>query len=119
MKSQDKNYIRMHQQIERNVSIMIEFLLFDDNFGCFQKIDKLQSSLHMIDSEKVQNKHLFYLDSIDEIKAFNPLKQFNTTEKMLMNKVNRMTLEQCDKLMKENPDLFDEKLLKSMQKKRE
>jgi len=103
MKSQDKNYIRMHQQIER------------------KKIEKMQSSLNLVDSanKDSQNKHRFYADDREEIKAFDPLKQFNTDEKMLMNKVNRMTVEQCKKIMEKNPDLFEKDFVRGMLKRRE
>lgn len=100
MKSQDKNYIRLHQQIER------------------KKIEKMQSSLHLIDVKDLPiNNHRFYVDNSMDAKEFDPAKQFNTHEALLTRKSNRLTTEQLESI--HLPEWIDDEFTKAIAKRRE
>ncbi len=99
MKSQDKNYIKMHQQME------------------LKKIQKLKDTMHLIDIEGLpQNKHRFFVDEHTEARDFNLAKKFNTHESLLDRRSNRLTVDQLEKL--KMPDWVDDDFLKEMAKKR-
>ena len=78
MKSQDKNYIKFRQQME------------------LKKIEKLKSSMHLIDveNEAPLNQHRFFVDDGDQARKFDPCEQFDTHVSLLNRKSNRLTRDQ-------------------------
>ncbi|XP_063954700.1 probable U3 small nucleolar RNA-associated protein 11 [Lytechinus pictus] len=59
-----------------------------------KKIEKLKSSLHMLEDreEKPKNKHTFFVDTVKEAKEFDPAKHLNTHPALLHRAHNRPTL---------------------------
>lgn len=99
MKSQDKNYIKMHQQME------------------YKKIQKLKDTMHLLDVEdKPQNSQRFFVNDHKEGREFDLAKQLNTHESLLERKSNRLTMDQLEKL--KMPSWVDDAFLKEMAKKR-
>ena len=100
MKSQDKNYIKMHYQME------------------MKKIEKLKDSMILLDVENMPtNQHRFFAENGNEARKFNPVEQFNTHESLMSRKSNRLTKEQLEKL--EMPKWVDEEFIKDSVKARE
>ena len=100
MKSQDKNYIKFRQQME------------------IKKIEKLKSSMHLIDveNEAPLNQHRFFVDDGMQARKFDPCEQFNTHESLLNRKSNRLTCEQLKSL--KMPDWIDDQFVKDIGKTR-
>ncbi|XP_030850729.1 probable U3 small nucleolar RNA-associated protein 11 [Strongylocentrotus purpuratus] len=59
-----------------------------------KKIEKLKSSLHMLEDteEKPKNKHTFFVDTVREANEFDPAKHLNTHPALLHRTHNRPTL---------------------------
>ncbi|XP_075226927.1 putative U3 small nucleolar RNA-associated protein 11 [Lycorma delicatula] len=56
-----------------------------------KKIDRMQSSLHMIDAaNKIQNNHIFFVDTPDEVKNFDLARRLDTHPLLLDRKTNRI-----------------------------
>lgn len=56
-----------------------------------RKIEKVQSSLHMIDAaNKIKNTHVFFVDSPDEVKDFDLAQRLDTHPELLDRKINRL-----------------------------
>lgn len=90
MQSQDVKYITMKRTMET------------------KKIQRLQSQLHMIDvANEVKNKHIFFLDDDEKIEDFNLAKRLQTHPSLLDRKVNRLKL---DDLNKVNINIEDEEV---------
>ena len=100
LKSQDKNYIKFRQQME------------------LKKIEKLKSSMHLIDVENDApiNQHRFFVDDIEQGRKFNPCEQLNTHESLLNRKSNRLTCDQLKSL--KMPDWIDDQYVKEITKTR-
>lgn len=76
MFSQDQKYVNMKRAAE------------------MKKIEKLKSSLHLIDSnDKPKNKHTIFVDSKKEVLKFDAAKHFQTHPSLLSRQYNRPTLE--------------------------
>lgn len=59
-----------------------------------KKIDKIQSSLHMIDAaNKISNTHVFFVDSSDDVKNFDLTQRLGTHRELLDRKTNRIRKE--------------------------
>jgi U3 small nucleolar RNA-associated protein 11 len=66
MQSQDIKYISMKRTIEAN------------------KIKRLQAELHMTDmANNISNKHIFYVDSDEDVKNFDVAKRLDTHPALL------------------------------------
>lgn len=77
METQDFQYIANKRNIEN------------------RKIMRFQSHLHLLDeANHTENKHLFFVDTKEEVKNFDVAKKLRTHEMLLNNKVNRLTLDQ-------------------------
>jgi len=102
MKTQDKNYIKFHGQMEK------------------KKIEKLKTSMHLIDVEDMPtNQHRFFVDDKETSRAFTPAKQLNTHESLLSRKSNRLTLEQLGQIeMNQKNSAVDAEFLRDLNKKR-
>jgi len=57
-----------------------------------KKIEKLQSSLHLLD-DSTPNKHTFFVDDKKELKKFSFSKRLNTPAPLLKRRYNRLTHE--------------------------
>lgn len=58
-----------------------------------KKIDRMQSSLHMVDAaNKIKNNHVFFVDSLDEVKNFDLAERLNTHPSLLDRKTNRVRI---------------------------
>lgn len=69
------------------------------------KIQRLQSELHMIDvANEVQNKHTFFLDSDEDVKNFDLAKRLQTHPALLERRTNRPRLDDLAKITLPNVD---------------
>lgn len=58
-----------------------------------KKINKLQSQLHMIDAaNETKNKHIFFVDDLEEIKNFDLAKKLDTHPALISRRTNRPKL---------------------------
>lgn len=81
MQTQDIKYIIMKRTVEKN------------------KIQRLQSRLHMIDmANEVKNNHIFFVDDNEEAKNFDLAKKFDTHPSLLGRRTNRIQLSTLEKL---------------------
>uniref|UniRef100_A0A336LL99 U3 small nucleolar RNA-associated protein 11 n=1 Tax=Culicoides sonorensis TaxID=179676 RepID=A0A336LL99_CULSO len=81
MQTQDIKYIIMKRTIEKN------------------KIQRLQSHLHMIDmANEIQNKHIFFVDSEEDAENFDLAKKLDTHPSLLGRKTNRIRMGDLEKL---------------------
>ncbi|CDH60699.1 probable u3 small nucleolar rna-associatedprotein 11 [Lichtheimia corymbifera JMRC:FSU:9682] len=111
MKSQDKNYIRLHRDISK------------------KKMERLRDSLHFIDQDEDEedededeaptkkSNHVVFVDSQEEAKQFDPVKHLDTVPDLVNRKFNRPRIE----TLKKNPILAPENAtsLKEWKKERE
>ncbi|KAL4233442.1 UTP11-like [Mactra antiquata] len=76
MYTQDQRYVNMKRSAE------------------LKKIERLKSSLHMIDTEdKPQNKHIIFVDNKKQAKEFNAAEHFKTHPALVGRRFNRPTME--------------------------
>lgn len=81
MQTQDIRYITTRRTIEKN------------------KIERLQSHLHMIDmANEVQNKHIFFVDDEEEARNFDLAKKFETYPSLLGRRTNRIKIGDLEKM---------------------
>lgn len=81
MQTQDIKYIIMKRTVEKN------------------KIQRLQSHLHMIDmANEVQNKHIFFVDNDGEAANFDLAKKLDTHPSLLGRKTNRIRVGDLEKM---------------------
>lgn len=75
LKTQDLNYINLKRGVE------------------LKKIEKMKKSLHMFEAADNQSRtHTFFFDSKEEVKAFNPVEQFDTLPELLSRSHNIPTV---------------------------
>ncbi|CAF4175338.1 unnamed protein product, partial [Rotaria magnacalcarata] len=80
-----------------------------------KKIDKLQTSSHLIDSEYRPSKsHIFFVDSQKQVEKFDPVKQMRTHPSLINRRSNRLTIEQ----LKSTKINLDEQQINKFQKMR-
>ncbi|XP_071964845.1 probable U3 small nucleolar RNA-associated protein 11 [Antedon mediterranea] len=58
-----------------------------------KKIERLKSSLHMLDEARPKNKHTFFVDTAEEASNFDPAKHLNTHPALIGRTYNRPTME--------------------------
>ncbi|CAB4495041.1 U3 small nucleolar RNA-associated protein 11 [Rhizophagus irregularis] len=92
MKSQDLNYVKTQRDLGN------------------KKIEKLQNELHFIESESIEDEievddkikekvkssqpqHIIFVDTLKEVKTFDPAKYFNTLPELVNRKFNRPRIE--------------------------
>lgn len=81
MQTQDLKYIAMKRTIESN------------------KIQRLQSELHLIDAANtVRNKHTFFVDSDEQAQRFDVAERLQTHPMLLDRRTNRMRLNDLSKM---------------------
>ena len=80
MKSQDVNYLAVKAQAES------------------KKVERLQSSLHMIGafSSAPKRQHVIFVDDAEQALKFDPAKYFDTPDELLDRSYNRLTRSQLD-----------------------
>lgn len=63
------------------------------------KIERLQSELHMIDTaNKIPNNHIFFLDTEEEAKNFDLAKHLDTHPQLINRRTNRPKLADLEKI---------------------
>lgn len=98
METQDIRYVSYKRNIERN------------------KIDKLQSELHMLDiANETRNKHIFFVEDDAEMKNFDLAKKLDTHPALLHRRINRPKLNAIKNM--KLPELDEKTLIKLEQKK--
>nr|CAD7411562.1 unnamed protein product [Timema poppensis] len=81
MQTQDLRYITTKRTIEA------------------KKVNRLQSKLHLLDAaNQTENKHIFFVDTIDEAKHFDVVTHLGTHPALLDRRVNRPRLSDLKKL---------------------
>lgn len=77
IESQDLNYVNYKRSLEQ------------------KKIDKLKSSLHLVDvSGRQQNQHIVYVDTKKEVREFDAAKYLKTDPSLIGRTYNRLTIDQ-------------------------
>jgi len=104
MQTQDLRYIKYKHQLER------------------KKIDRLQSTTHLIDSEQYREakSHIFFVDTNKQVENFDPVKQMKT-HPLLINRIsNRLTIEQLKTMNNINNNVDEQQLnkLRKLRKKK-
>eukprot|EP00539_Tryblionella_compressa_P002255 CAMPEP_0178746632 /NCGR_PEP_ID=MMETSP0744-20121128/7907_1 /TAXON_ID=913974 /ORGANISM="Nitzschia punctata, Strain CCMP561" /LENGTH=283 /DNA_ID=CAMNT_0020399845 /DNA_START=65 /DNA_END=916 /DNA_ORIENTATION=+ len=86
MKDQDLSYVRMQKQKD------------------MKKVDRLQASLHLLDSEaetvKAKRKHTVFVESKNEAEDFDVAEHFDTIPEFAERTFNRMRKSEIEKLAK-------------------
>ena len=59
--------------------------------------EKLMSDLELVSNNK-ESTHKIFVDNLEEVQKFDPVEYFETDEKLLGNKTNRMKKSQLDKI---------------------
>lgn len=94
MQTQDIKYIAMKKTIEAN------------------KIQKMQSELHMIDeANNIKSTHVFFTDSDDEDTELDLAKRLNTHPSLLHRRSNRPRLDKLNKITISDSDIEVDSLL--------
>ena len=70
------------------------------------KLEKLQGSLAKLDGEAA-NRHVVFVDSVQQVAAFDPATYFNTIPQLLDKPANRWTTEQLSADPLTDGDFFD------------
>lgn len=98
MDTQDYKYVTSRRTIEK------------------RRIEKLKATDHMIDAaNRVENSHVFFVDTEEEAKDFNLAKQLDTLPELLPRRTNRLTVAEIESL---DPDKLERVTHKMSKQKR-